>query len=193
MSQEVEIEFKNLLTIQEYNLLAEDLFSQTEMIEQINYYFETDSFDLKVNHSALRIRKKNETYTLTLKEPHPDGLLETHDTLTEKEFISWTSGKPTEAPNVMKQLKQLSVDLSSLNYVGSMTTFRKEMPYQDTLIVLDKSIYLDTEDAELELEAASKHHGEKIFNSLLANYHIPVRQTPAKIARFFHQKQSNSL
>ncbi|MCT1904030.1 CYTH domain-containing protein [Oceanobacillus sojae] len=193
MSQEVEIEFKNLLTIQEYNLLAEDLFSQTEMIEQTNYYFETDSFDLKANQSALRIRKKNETYTLTLKEPHPDGLLETHDTLTKKEFLSWTSGRPTEAPNVAEQLRQLSIDLSSLNYAGRMTTFRKEIPYQDTLIFLDKSIYLDTEDAELELEAASKHYGEEVFNSLLANYQIPVRETPAKIARFFHQKQRTSL
>lgn len=193
MSQEVEIEFKNLLTIQEYNLLAEDLFSQTEMIEQTNYYFETDSFDLKANQSALRIRKKNETYTLTLKEPHPDGLLETHDTLTENEFLSWTSGIPTEAPNVTKQLKQMSVDLSSLNYSGRMTTFRKEIPYQDTLIVLDKSIYLNTEDAELELEAASKQYGEKVFNSLLAGYQIPVRKTPSKIARFFHHKQRNSL
>lgn len=189
MSQEVEIEFKNLLTTQEYNQLAEVLFSQAETIEQTNYYFETPSFDLKGNHSALRIRKKNETYTLTLKEPHPDGLLETHDKLTEKAFLSWTSGIPAEAPNVTKQLQQMSIETSSLTYIGRMTTFRKEIPYQDTLLVLDKSIYLDTMDAELELEAASKKHGEKVFNNLLENYQIPSRETPAKIARFFNQKQ----
>ncbi|WP_152657312.1 CYTH domain-containing protein [Oceanobacillus sp. CFH 90083] len=192
MSQEVEIEFKNLLTTEEYDRLAEDLFSQAKVIEQINYYFETPSFGLKRNHAALRIRKKNETYTLTLKEPHPDGLLETHDRLTEDEFLSWTSGIPTEAPNVSKQLKQMAIDISSLTYVGRMTTFRKEIPYQGTLIVLDKSIYLDTEDAELELEAVSKDDGEKVFRSLLANYQIPFRETPAKIARFFHQKQRTS-
>ncbi|CEI84537.1 putative triphosphatase YjbK [Oceanobacillus oncorhynchi subsp. incaldanensis] len=189
MSQEVEIEFKNLLTTQEYNQLAEALFSQAETIEQTNYYFETPSFDLKGNHSALRIRKKNETYTLTLKEPHPDGLLETHDKLSEEAFLSWTSGSPTEAPNVLKQLQEMSVDVSSLTYLGKMTTLRKERPYQDTLIVLDKSMYLDAVDAELELEAASRDHGEKVFKSLLGNYEIPFRETPAKIARFFNQKQ----
>lgn len=193
MSQEVEIEFKNLLTTQEYNQLAEVLFSQAETIEQTNYYFETPSFDLKGNHSALRIRKKNETYTLTLKEPHPDGLLETHDKLTKEAFLSWTSGTPTEAPNVTNQLKQMSVDVFSLTYLGKMTTLRKEIPYQGTLIVLDKSMYLDTADAELELEAASKEHGEKVFKSLLENYQIPFRETPAKIARFFNQKQKTSL
>ncbi|GIO22532.1 CYTH domain-containing protein [Oceanobacillus sp. J11TS1] len=193
MSQEVEIEFKNLLTNQEYNQLSEELFSQAETIEQTNYYFETASFDLKANRSALRIRKKNGTYTLTLKEPHPDGLLETHDLLTEAEFLSWTSGKPTEVPNVTRQLKQMSIDVSTLNYLGNMTTFRKEMPYQDTLIVLDKSIYLNTEDAELELEAPSRKYGEKVFKNLLANYQITVREAPAKIARFFNQKQKTSL
>ncbi|WP_040979706.1 CYTH domain-containing protein [Oceanobacillus jeddahense] len=193
MSQEVEIEFKNLLNTQEYHQLAEDLFSQAATIEQTNYYFETSSFGLKENHSALRIRKKDETYTLTLKEPHPDGLLETHDNLTEKEFLSWTSGIPTEAPNVTKQLKQMSIDVSSLIYFGKMTTFRKELPYQNTLIVLDKSLYLNTEDAEIELEATSKEHGEKVFKNLLANYQIPFRETPAKIARFFNQKQNQSL
>ena len=189
MSQEIEIEFKNLLNIQEYNQLAEDLFSQTEAIEQTNYYFETPAFDLKENGSALRIRKKNGTYTLTLKEPHPDGLLETHDQLTEKEFLSWTAGTPSKAPNVTAQLKQMSIDALALDYLGSMVTFRKEIPYQNTLLVLDKSIYLDTEDAELELEAASKKHGEKIFNSLLENYQIPFRNTPPKIARFFNRKR----
>ncbi|WP_080874971.1 CYTH domain-containing protein [Oceanobacillus timonensis] len=190
MSQEIEIEFKNLLTVQEYNQLAGDLFSQAETIEQTNYYFETPSFDLKENGSALRIRKKNGTYTLTLKEPHPDGLLETHDKLTEKEFLSWTAGTPSEAPNVIAQLKKMSMDVAALEYLGSMVTFRKEIPYQNTLLVLDKSIYLDTEDAELELEATSKNHGEKIFNSLLENYQIPLRDTPPKIARFFNQKRS---
>ncbi|MFD1068193.1 CYTH domain-containing protein [Oceanobacillus locisalsi] len=190
MTQEVEIEFKNLLTIQEYNQLAEDLFSHAETIKQTNDYFETPAFDLKENGSALRIRQKNGTYTLTLKEPHPDGLLETHDKLTEKEYLSWTSGTPLEAPNVTAQLEKMSIHVSALNYLGSMVTFRQEIPYQDTLLVLDKSIYLDTEDAELELEATSKSHGEKVFNNLIENYQIPFRDTPPKIARFFNQKQA---
>lgn len=50
-------------------------------------------------------------------------------------------------------------------------------------------MYLDTVDTELELEAASRDHGEKVFKSLLGNYEIPFRETPAKIARFFNQKQ----
>ncbi|WP_212685903.1 CYTH domain-containing protein, partial [Salmonella enterica] len=83
MAQEIEIEFKNLLTEEEYLKLLSNLpfpkYSQT----QTNYYFETEDFSLKAHGSALRIREKNGNYTLTLKETHELGLLETHDALTE--------------------------------------------------------------------------------------------------------------
>lgn len=188
MSQEIEIEFKNLLTEKEYTNLAETLFANASAFEQINYYFETPAFDLKRQGCALRIRKKKDAYTLTLKEPHPDGLLETHDRLTKEAFKSWLSNQPSFAPNVTKQLEAMDISLVSLVYAGQMTTCRQETVYHDTLIVLDKSNYLNITDAELELEASDRAYGEKIFVNLLKDYHIPKRETPNKIARFFIQK-----
>lgn len=51
----------------------------------MNHYFETPNFSLKEAGSALRIRHKGETYTLTLKQPAEVGLLETHQVVTENE------------------------------------------------------------------------------------------------------------
>lgn len=51
----------------------------------MNHYFETPDFSLKEAGSALRIRHKGETYTLTLKQPAEIGLLETHQVVTEDE------------------------------------------------------------------------------------------------------------
>ncbi len=51
----------------------------------MNHYFETPSFSLKEAGSALRIRHKGATYTLTLKQPAEVGLLETHQVVTEEE------------------------------------------------------------------------------------------------------------
>ncbi|MFP3488877.1 CYTH domain-containing protein, partial [Staphylococcus sp. SIMBA_130] len=59
---------------------------------QINHYFETKEFSLKELGCAIRIREKDGKYTLTLKEPHPDGLLETHDLLTKQEALNWMNG-----------------------------------------------------------------------------------------------------
>ncbi|KGX92704.1 adenylate cyclase [Pontibacillus halophilus JSM 076056 = DSM 19796] len=187
MSQEIEIEFKNLVEENEYhklmnafNLKQEDLFSQT------NHYFETNDHALKSHKAALRIRKKNDTWTLTLKEPHPEGLLETHDTLTEEEARAWMNNTPTDAPHVMKRLNALQVPVSSLRYLGALTTERIEVPYNETTVVLDKSLYNGQSDYELELEASEKQHGSDVFHSLLSQYDIPKRETPNKIQRFYN-------
>ncbi|GGF15346.1 CYTH domain-containing protein [Halobacillus andaensis] len=189
MSQEIEIEFKNLLTEEEYVKLYEDLsFESVELIEQTNYYFETEDFKLKQVGAALRIRRKKDTWTLTLKQPHSEGLLETHDVLTQDDVNQWMISRPTSAEHVEKQLRELGVSIDELKYMGSLMTRRKEQEYKNTTVVLDHSFYFEKSDYELELEARSKETGLNVFRELLANYHIPERKTDNKIKRFFNAK-----
>ena len=84
MTQEIEIEFKNIVTEEEFHALCKS-FSIEVFTKQVNHYFETPNFSLKEAGSALRIRHKGETYTLTLKQPAEVGLLETHQVVTENE------------------------------------------------------------------------------------------------------------
>ncbi|WP_173916933.1 CYTH domain-containing protein [Halobacillus sp. Marseille-Q1614] len=189
MAQEIEIEFKNLLAEEEFNTLYQQLkFESVALIEQTNYYFETDDFRLREQGAALRIRRKKETWTLTLKQPHSEGLLETHDSLTEEEVNQWIIGRPTQAEHVGPQLEELGISYEDLNYMGSLTTRRKEQPYKNTTVVLDHSFYYGKDDYELELEADSRETGEKVFQELLDRYHIPRRKTDNKIKRFFQAK-----
>ncbi|WP_085506990.1 CYTH domain-containing protein [Thalassobacillus devorans] len=189
MNQEIEIEFKNILTKEEYDRLKNTLpFEKAKVQEQTNHYFETENFDLKQNGAALRIREKNGGFTLTLKQPHPDGLLETHATLTTDECESWISGAPNAKENVFHQLHELGINPDELNYQGALKTNRQEIRYQDTLLVLDHSLYHETEDYELELEATDRAHGEKVFHQLLTDHEIPERETDNKIKRFFQAR-----
>ncbi|KGX85442.1 CYTH domain-containing protein [Pontibacillus marinus] len=186
MSQEIEIEFKNLLTQTEYELLTEELpFDTDHRFTQTNYYFETEEFDLKERGCALRIRKKKDSWTATLKEPHVDGLLETHDTLTEEEVRAWMNDVPSPAPNIELRLQNMGLSFSEVQFKGALITERMEVPYKDTLLVLDRSHYNQQTDYELELEAKEKEHGERVFNEILNQYSIPKRETPNKIQRFF--------
>ncbi|QHE51471.1 CYTH domain-containing protein [Pontibacillus sp. HMF3514] len=186
MSQEIEIEFKNLLTETEYEQLTEELpFNTDNRFTQTNYYFETEEFDLKERGCALRIRKKKDSWTATLKEPHVDGLLETHDTLTEEEVRAWMNDAPSPAPNIELRLQNMGLSFSDVQFKGALITERMEVPYQNTLLVLDRSHYNQQTDYELELEAKEKEHGEHVFNEILEQYSIPKRETPNKIQRFF--------
>lgn len=185
MTQEIEIEYKNLLTEDEFSLLLSILPFSKEYQVQNNYYFETNHFALRDKLSALRIREKNGNYQLTLKEPHPKGLLETHDFLTEKEAFSWLHGNIIEKKHVFKQLKNLGISYDELLYFGKLTTERREIKDQNVIFVLDKSTYNGKVDYEFELEAPSKDIGQKIFEDLLAKHNIAIKKTPNKIERFF--------
>ncbi|WLR51599.1 CYTH domain-containing protein [Bacillus tianshenii] len=190
MSQEVEIEFKNLLTKEEFNLLY-DRFQLTEEMfwEQANIYFDTPDFTLRDARCALRIRYKNNQYTLTLKEPHGDDLLETHQSLSEAEAAHMLEQGGCIPGDVSSRIEHLGLNPSAISNLGELRTKRTEIKQDDATIVFDHSFYLDTEDYELEMEVTNRKKGEKQFEELLMQYKIPKRDTPNKIRRFFSRKR----
>lgn len=185
MTQEIEIEFKNLVTKDEFEILLKHLPFPKEGHKQINYYFETPDHKLRSNQSALRIREKKGKYILTLKEPFGDGLLETHDVLTSEEASSWLNGNPIGKEETTKQLQKLDIPIHELQYFGSLTTIRREYQDNGLIFVLDYSTYHDQEDYELEIEAMDKNSGLKAIEHTLKQFGITKKETPNKIARFF--------
>lgn len=185
MSQEIEIEFKTLLTKAEFETLLHALPFPEEAITQTNYYFETDDLAFKKQHSALRIRKKADKYTLTLKEPHAEGILETHDHLSANEFERWINNEPVPKDNVAKQLAALGLKESDLRYYGALQTARRTFTRNQIIYVLDKSTYNNITDYELEIEAPSKTIGQQALQDILTQYPVSKQQSITKIERFF--------
>lgn len=193
MKQEVEIEFKNLLTKQEFNKLTE-FFSikKSDFKEQENFYFDTPSFDLKKKSTALRIRRKSDKYTLTLKQPHENGLLETHQSISKKEASEMIDGKRIVSGDVANIISNNNINPDHLIFLGSLTTSRAEVSYDIGTIVLDHSKYLNMEDYELEFEVSNYNTGKVSFEKLLDLMIIPKRSTSNKIQRFFSRKKELS-
>lgn len=185
MAQEIEIEFKSMLTENEFNLLHRQLPFPKQPVVQTNYYFETEQFALKNHQSALRIREKNDCFTLTLKEPHPEGILETHDSMSRDDVNLWLQGSPVPQTNVTKQLQILGILEDSLRYYGALTTERLFYRENEIDYMLDKSFYHGIVDYELEIEARSKEAGLGALHNLLKKYNIVERKAQPKIARFF--------
>lgn len=185
LSQEIEIEFKNLITKEEFNKILSMYSFHEPPVVQTNFYFDTPNFSLRNNHSALRIREKKGIYYLTLKETIQEGILETHDSLTLDEVIYWKNNEPVVKSNVAKQLNKLNIRISELIYYGSLTTKRTEYHHDQLIYVLDESNYNGQSDYELEIEAPTFQKGQVVFNNLLKTSGIPKRETPNKIMRFF--------
>ncbi|SLK39688.1 Uncharacterized conserved protein [Mycobacteroides abscessus subsp. abscessus] len=188
-NQNIEIEFKNMLTKEEYKiLLAHFHIKEEDLFEQENHYFDTNDFALKTNHSALRIRQKNGEYELTLKQPHPDGLLETNKVLSKEASDAIFSTGKINDEQISSLLENMNIDPASILYFGSLRTVRAEKPAGNGLLVLDHSFYLKKEDYELEYEVSNREEGEIYFKELLSNLKIPVRKTKNKVRRFYEEK-----
>ncbi|MBM7653678.1 CYTH domain-containing protein [Neobacillus cucumis] len=189
MSQNLEIEFKNMLTKAEYErILNEFHIGQDDIFTQENLYFDSPDFALKKAKSALRIRKKGTDYVMTLKTPLEIGLLETNQILTTEEADAAINHNCLPEGEIKQVIEASNISFANIIYFGSLTTKRTELPYEDGLLVLDHSIYLHQEDYELEYEVENYQEGKRNFQNLLKRFMIPERQTENKVSRFYNQK-----
>lgn len=188
-NKNIEIEFKNMITTDEFTALMNFLNLRSEdFSEQENHYFDTPDFLLKEKGSALRIRKKYGSFELTLKQPHPEGLLETNEDLSESEAAEMIKNGKIPREQIKKSLEELGIKTDNLRYFGSLTTKRAEKEYNKGLAVLDHSRYLNKEDFEIEFEVDDRKEGKMVFLNLLQQLNIPVRKTENKIKRFYNEK-----
>lgn len=193
MKQEIEIEFKNLLRKEEFNNLVTTFHLENSFISQTNHYFDTPTFSLKDANSALRIREKNSTFTMTLKQPNDIGLLETHEKISEELANNIMISGYVFPESIITQLQTLQINVEELEYFGSLTTNRAEIPYKDGLLVLDHSTYHGVEDYEVEYEVADEEIGKQNFLSLLKENKIEIKKTDNKIKRFFNRRNNTIL
>ncbi len=192
MAEQIEIEFKNLLTKTEFEqLLAAHQLSDEQFVTQKNHYFDTPEFELKDRSCALRIREKAGRYEMTLKEPLPtgQGLLETNIELDFETASAILSGSSIPLIDIQNKVSLLGIDPNHLSCFGTLTTSRAEFPYEGGLLVFDKSTYFDVTDYELEYEADHYEKGKRTFMELLQKANIPSRKTDNKVRRFFTEMQ----
>lgn len=193
MNQETEIEYKNIITLEEYDKML-NYYSKRENItswQQSNYYFDTPDLQLKKENSALRLRTiENKKAEITLKTPYEDHLLENTINLDYNESREIVSAGQIDLPDAIERiLKEMNIDSNRLKYQASMTTLRNEWHHSNCTIALDQSSYIDIKDYELEVEAPTDKIAQETFNRILEQFSIEKRETLNKIARAFQYMQ----
>ncbi|MCG1010029.1 CYTH domain-containing protein [Salinicoccus sp. ID82-1] len=188
--KELEIEFKNLLTGEEYGRLHSALFTKTQPIVQTNFYIDTPDLDLKHHRLLLRIRDTGGKQIMTLKEPTEKGVMEYHGEV-ENDLNFDRNIRTDEVPElILGELERFNIDTTQLKIYGALSTERREVPYREGLLVLDKNNFLDTEDFELEYEVDQYDKGETRFMDLLEQYSIERRKETTKVERFYNKLES---
>lgn len=188
MQTNLEIEYKTLLSLSEFDQLGKR-FSHVAPVSQTNHYFDTPDLKLRANKLSLRIRTFDDAAEMTLKIPQKVGNLEHNIALTSEEAnaILATKTLPQNCiniQNILELLKGYAIDLSAIRVLGSLTTTRREYETSIGLMALDKNEYSGRLDYELELEVADARSGEKNFNYFLKDNQIEYRYARSKVVRF---------
>ena len=181
MQTEKEIEFKNLLTKQEFELLISFFqVEQKDFRSQTNYYFDTQDNFFKNNRMGFRLRVLETHNELTLKQPLEEHVME-ENTIQVSDQERDAIIKQASFPSIpFLELFNLTSPFLS---IGSLQTNRVQIPFENGLLFLDHSIYSQTEDFEVEYESSNVKYGKKVFLELLDAHNIPIRHTDKKIAR----------
>ncbi|MBC2156075.1 CYTH domain-containing protein [Listeria innocua] len=193
MVKELEIEFRNLLTKEEYDRLIEDFrIKEDDFFEQTNFYLDTADFGLKERNSALRIRQLETQYQLTLKTPEARGLMETTQILAADQATAITDGANIPVGPVRDTLKEIGINHEDVQVFGSLKTIRAEKDYKKGLLVFDKNFYGSISDFDLEYEVSDYDKGKEIFDKLLKEYQITNHPAENKVARFYNHVYKNN-
>ena len=176
----LECEARVMITENQYSQIKKTYLESGFKFKKIfneNVYFDYENRYLTDHGIVLRLRKiNNRNNELTLKIKGENSDLEINHELTSKEVDLLL--KNTIIPNsfVLDELKKKQIDLSKLKIVATLVTERIEIQYPEYLFVLDKNIYNNKTDFNLEVESDTKINAENNLKSIISQFGIEYKK-----------------
>lgn len=187
MQKNLEVEFKSLLTKDEYERLIEK-FKGNRFDFQTNHYFDTNRFSLKALGCSLRVRERDD-FEVTLKKKKGYAMQEYNLKISKEEFEEIVSSGFILDDNLQQEVYGLIENQKLINFM-SLSTLRMYFPYNNGVLFIDKSEYLGVTDYELEYEAKSYHAGKKEFIEIISELGIQYKKADKKIKRAYNAYKS---
>ena len=151
-----EFESRIMLTNDEYlNIVSfyMKLYPDQHFLSNVNVYFDSDDLYLRKLHITLRVRTINDVKSeLTIKIKGNNGDQEINDDLSLKDINLLMNENIFPEGNVKNYLLSLSYPLSAYKSIVTLYNRRLEITYEDHLLVIDKNVYNDITDYNLEIE-----------------------------------------
>ena len=179
MEKNLEIEYKMLLNEDVFHQLMNDLKGHT--YSQTNYYL--TSIELGALRYSLRIREKEGYYEMTLKIPEKNGHMEHNLEITQEDLIMIQKGEMPDN-EITRLLRDKGFTLGLIKQSYSLTTIRRDVPFDSGMLSLDENHYNGITDYEIEFEVNDENAGLKQFQELCDTYHLKYKGNCAsKIVR----------
>lgn len=169
MQNHLEIEYKTLISYEDYHKLLKS-FPFAKESKQVNSYYDYHDV-LFQNKKMLRLRELEDELLITLKIPQANGVQEIEMAAQSQD-------------DLLAFIKVQGFDFPALDQVGQSITYRNE--YRDSYGIwcLDRTQFHWGCDYELEYELYAEHpDAYKHYRRILKNLAIPYKKAPAKYLR----------
>lgn len=185
MQSGTQVEFRTLLSKEEYTRLVAKFKNISKFDVQTNHYFDTSRFSLKASETSLRVRERDNVLEFTLKRKKGYNIQEYRQTITREEFNETKETGILPVGTVKNEVESIVANQKIENFM-SLSTKRICFIYGNGVIFLDENSYLDVVDYELEYEAKTLHEGKEEFIQLVKDFQIKYRKTEKKIRRAYN-------
>ena len=164
----------------EYKIILEEANVEPQL--QKNYYFGSPFIDREI---MVRIRQKAASFTLCYKRRMAQMESVTVCDEYETELSQEEALRMLENGISARELKQFfGVDLDNMRHIGSMDTYRAKFKLEEWTLELDKNVYLDRVDYELECEDRDVAALNKLKNYLYYKFGTIIKPASPKVQRF---------
>ena len=165
-----EIEFKTLITKEQYDNLLLEFGLDNNVFAQTNHYFDTEDTKLISEQTVLRIRQKGNNFKITKKTRADVGADETHILISKEKAL-----------DILEN--DFDASIIGIPYfvhkVAELTTYRVSTPF------FDKSEYYGNVDYEIEYEVDDVKEGTIDFQKFLEDHEIVYKESIRKSKRAY--------
>lgn len=211
MRVETEKEFKFQLRQEDFlklkSFMDKEGYKKIGVVNQTNFYIDTEDFNLRKLGVALRVRHFIDTDTFEFTAKVKNNLLDGDKDLKIKDELTIDLSKE-EAEEILKNkkikeyvhvfkdkaeiLKESDI-VDKLIVIGNLSTERTNyFVNEEAMISFDKSRYLGTEDYEVELETNNIEEDRRFLKEIFTENNIKAyEENKSKVKRFVEKLGKN--
>ena len=172
-----EIEYKTLISETDYHALC-DAFPHTELHDQTNVYYESETVSLKSMGFAVRIRNIDGKHLFTMKQKAHQGHQE------YELYVNENSPEAFSHPQLQELFNKFGIKGPFIK-IGELHTLRRSIHLNYGELCLDENEYCGIKDYEIEFEIDNNHpeEAQQEFIDLIKRFNITYQQAAPKRTR----------
>ena len=174
-----EFEARLLISEEQYFFIVTyymNLFPNKKFLQNTNVYYDTDDLYLRSQHITLRLRTINDVKSeLTMKIKGEQGDEEINDGLSPKEAELLSIHGVFPYGQVRNRLMLLPYSLEKYHSITTLYNRRLEINFEDYLLVIDKNVYSDVTDYNIEIESKKDiNHAKSVMKEYIEKFNLTV-------------------